>query len=88
MNKYKTVNKYWLIINLILFYFSAYIYLFKLSLDIDKYILNLPLILIPKIISLINQFKNKKLEDLTEKTGQLSFFFGGLNAIGVLLSMQ
>ncbi|EAL63654.1 UbiA prenyltransferase family protein [Dictyostelium discoideum AX4] len=69
-------------------YLFAYIYLFKLSLDIDKYILNLPLILIPKIISLINQFKNKKLEDLTEKTGQLSFFFGGLNAIGVLLSMQ
>ncbi|KAN0025022.1 hypothetical protein ACTFIV_009433 [Dictyostelium citrinum] len=78
-------NCYYLYAGLYLF---AYIYLFKLSYDIEKYILNLPLILIPKIITLINQFKNNRLEDLTEKTGQFSFFFGGLNAIGVLLSMQ
>ncbi|KAK5578445.1 hypothetical protein RB653_008116 [Dictyostelium firmibasis] len=78
-------NCYYIYVALYLF---AYLYLFKLSYDMEKYMLNLPLILVPKILVLINQFRNNKLEDLTEKTGQFSFFFGGLNAIGILLSMQ
>ncbi|EGC35108.1 hypothetical protein DICPUDRAFT_79171 [Dictyostelium purpureum] len=65
-------------------YLISYGSLFVFSYLENKYTMLMPIIVLPKVISLIKEFKNGQLSDA--KTAQLSFFFGGLNAIGVLLS--
>ncbi|KYR03048.1 UbiA prenyltransferase family protein [Tieghemostelium lacteum] len=73
----------------ILLYLIAYAFNYLLSIQPNgKMIMNLPVILLPMLLKLFKEFKERKYASLCEKTGQFSFLFGGLYAIGILLSTE
>ncbi|KAF2071664.1 hypothetical protein CYY_007018 [Polysphondylium violaceum] len=78
-------NSYYLYIAI---YVVAYLFLFNLSMDEGKLLLNFPVIVLPKVFHLVKEFKNKNYDALVEKTAIFSFFFGTLYSIGVMLTLE